>query len=77
MMIWWRRLNHLRLFPTCTQVSMCFTEAPMKFALGVEMLMETAANYSNHGQHEKVGAFDCFKHGIGWLTRCCPDWGNS
>lgn len=28
--------------------------APMKFALGVEMLMETAANYSNHGQHEKA-----------------------
>ena len=49
----------------------------MKFALGVEMLMETAANYSNHGQHEKVGAFDRFKHGIGLLTRCCPDWGNS
>eukprot|EP00435_Cladocopium_sp_Y103_P061145 s53_g22.t1 len=29
-------------------------EAHMKFALGVEMLMETAANYSNHGQHEKA-----------------------
>ena len=43
--------------PEATQL--CCTEAPKKFALAVEMLMETAANYSNHGQHEKVGAFDC------------------
>ena len=54
-MIWWVRLNHLRL-SHLSHLShlLCFAQAPMKFALGVEMLMETAANYSNHGQHEKV-----------------------